>query len=81
MSDRESAQKAYQDMQKSNNPSAFDTMGSFYKDYAGGNPNASNALVFVVATAVVVCFLGLRPVAVFLFITLKLVFVYAKVIK
>jgi len=44
MSDRESAQKAYQDMQKSKNPSAFDTMGAFNNYYAGGNTNVSSSV-------------------------------------
>jgi hypothetical protein len=44
MSDREAAQKAYQDMQKSNNPSAFDTMGAFNNYYAGWNVDSSKSL-------------------------------------
>jgi hypothetical protein len=44
MSERESAQKAYQDLQKSKNPSAFDTMGAFNTYYAGWNVNSSMAL-------------------------------------
>jgi len=44
MSDRESAQKAYQDMQKSKNPSAFDTMGAFNNYYAAGNTNVSSSV-------------------------------------
>ena len=44
MSEREAAQKAYQDLQKSKNPSAFDTMGAFNTYYAGWNVNSSMAL-------------------------------------
>ena len=44
MSDRESAQKAYHDMLKAKNPSAFDTMGSFNSYYAGWNVNMANSL-------------------------------------
>ena len=44
MSEREAAQKSYQDMQKSKNPSAFDTMGAFNSYYAGWNVNSSMAL-------------------------------------
>lgn len=44
MSDREAAQKAYRDMQKSSNPSAFDTMGAFSQYYSNGKSNVSNAL-------------------------------------
>jgi hypothetical protein len=44
MSEREAAQKAYQDKQKSNNPSAFDTMGAFNNYYAGWNIDSSKSL-------------------------------------
>jgi len=44
MSDREAAQRAYQDMQKSKNPSAFDTMGAFNNYYAGWNVDSSKSL-------------------------------------
>ena len=51
MSDRESAQKAYADMQKANNPSAFDVMGAFNKHYnkVGNEESFSIPLSFGVA--------------------------------
>ena len=44
MSEKEDAKKAYQNRQRYNNPSAFDTMGSFNNYYAGWNIDASKSL-------------------------------------
>lgn len=52
MSEREAAQKAYQDLQKSKNPSAFDTMGSFNKYYAGWNVNMTNSLAMDIGKSI-----------------------------
>jgi hypothetical protein len=52
MSEREAAQKAYQDLQKSKNPSAFDAMGSFNRYYAGWNVNMTNSLAMDVGKSI-----------------------------
>lgn len=52
MSEREAAQKAYQDLQKSKNPSAFDTMGSFNRYYAGWNVNMTNSLAMDIGKSI-----------------------------
>jgi len=44
MSEKEDAKKAYQNRQRNNNPSAFDTMGSFNNYYAGWNIDSSKSL-------------------------------------